>query len=424
MVIKSSKAASVPSDLRRIHRALVLERIFRSKESSRVQLAESTGLSAMAITRITRELIEAGLVEESQITALHNLPNPGRPRKELRIRPMGGHVFGVVISAFGHEIALFDAVGQICAQQSIPFRLMRSASSAIQATKKVIQKLIRTSNVNPSRVMGIGVAIAAFVEPSTGRLHSAPYLGWRRIEFGRLLAEATNLPVVVENIAHAMNVAEHAKGIAAGLNDVFLSHQSVTTGSSYLHEGRLVLGASYSAGQIGHLPLKKSSLFCSCGEQTCLNNYVSGWAVLAHLGLTTSKVFEVKDLQKYANSLKALISDNPSLGSKPGRVLFKAGYEWGVAMRNVALVVDPSAIILSGKLRESTAYVAGAKSAWLESMRRYGQRYSKLLLGERSSVDASGYLALRSFIYSNHLDVESLNPIGRETSALQGYAVA
>jgi predicted NBD/HSP70 family sugar kinase len=424
MVIKYSPVASVPSDLRRIHRALVLERIFRSKETSRVQLAESTGLSAMAITRITRELIGAGLIEENQVTAPHHLPNPGRRRKELRIRPMGGHIFGVVISAFGHEIALFDAVGQICVQQSIPFRLMRSASSAIQATKEVIHKLIRTTNINPSRVMGIGVAIAAFVEPSTGKLHSAPYLGWRQVEFGSLLAQATSLPVVVENIAHAMNVAEHAKGVAVGLNDVFLSHQSVTTGSSYLHEGRLVLGASYSAGQIGHLPLKKSSLICSCGERTCLNNYVSGWAVLAHLGLTTSKVFEVKDLQKYANSLKALISDDPSLESKPGRVLFEAGYEWGVAMRNVALVVDPSAIILSGKLRESTAYVEGAKRAWLESIRKYGQRYSKLLLGERNSVDASGYLALRSFVYSNHLDVESLNSSGRETLMPQGYAVA
>ena len=51
-------------DLRRVHRSLILRAIFSGTGHSRTELAEQTGLSTMAITRIIRELIDIGIFEE------------------------------------------------------------------------------------------------------------------------------------------------------------------------------------------------------------------------------------------------------------------------------------------------------------------------------------------------------------------------
>jgi len=50
--------------IRRYNRKLVLSEIYRRGRVSRTRLAASTSLTATAITRITRELIAAGMVVE------------------------------------------------------------------------------------------------------------------------------------------------------------------------------------------------------------------------------------------------------------------------------------------------------------------------------------------------------------------------
>ena len=52
--------------LRRHNRARVLLEIRKGEASSRTQIAEVLGLSLMAVTRIVRELIAVGLVEEGE----------------------------------------------------------------------------------------------------------------------------------------------------------------------------------------------------------------------------------------------------------------------------------------------------------------------------------------------------------------------
>lgn len=406
MVINYSTTPAIPSDLRRVHRSLVLRRIFASPRGSRTQLAKETGLSAMAITRIIRELIDAGLVEE---TAKRNRKgNPGRRQIDLRIHPAGAFLVGVVISAFGHEVALCDAAGDLLASRQMSFKSIRTADEAIKVTSQTINSIVQDARIDTGRVLGIGIAIAAFVKTATGTVTKAPYLGWREVELGQRIGDHTGLPVVVENIADAMNLAEQAKGAAANYQDVFLAHQSVTCGASYTHHGDLVRGANFSAGQIGHLPVGESTLVCSCGDTKCFNTHTSGWSVLAKLGRIDSRRFETGEIENYAGALAQLIGENPKRGSPEGDLLFQAGHQFGSTMRSVALIIDPHAIVLSGKLSQSPAFVEGCKSAWRHALVKSGYKPPKLIVGEISAIQAAGILALNSFLYSPQLDIEAL----------------
>ncbi|MCP5368838.1 MAG: ROK family transcriptional regulator [Hyphomicrobiales bacterium] len=392
--------------MRRVHRSLVLRNVFAVPRGSRTQLAEETGLSAMAITRIIRELIDAGLVEE--VSKRNRNGSPGRRQVDLRICPSGAYVVGVVISAFGHEVALFDATGGLLDRRKMSFKSIRTANEAVEVASSTILSIIADAGVDAERVLGIGIAIAAFVKTATGTVTKAPYLGWQEVELGQRIRSRTGLPVTVENIADAMNVAEQAKGAAAGREDVFLAHQSVTCGASYTHHGQLVRGANFSAGQIGHLPVGESALVCSCGDNRCFNAHTSGWSVLANLGRIDSQRFETGEIESYARALTQLIGENPAPGTAAGDALYRAGYQFGRTMQNVALIIDPHAIVLAGKLSESPAYVSGCESAWRDAPAKLGYRPPELIIGRVPAIRAAGILALDSFLYSPQLDIEGL----------------
>jgi len=406
MVIHMTLRPGVPSDLRRVHRSLVLRRVFAAPRGTRTQLADETGLSAMAITRIVRELIDADLIEE--IGKRKRKGNPGRRQTDLRINPLGAYVIGVVISAFGHEVALFDATGGVQSRRKMSFESVRTADEAVEVAASTILSLIGDAKIDAARVLGIGIAIAAFVKTTTGTVTKAPYLGWQQVELGQRIRERTNLPVIVENIADAINMAEQAKGAAVGLEDVFLAHQSVTCGASYAHQGRLIRGANFSAGQIGHLPVGESSLVCSCGDTKCFNSHASGWSVLAHLGRIDSRRFETEKIERYARALTRLVEENPKQGTPEGDALYRAGYQLGRTLQDVALIIDPQAIVLAGKMNEASAYVDGCESAWRDAPAKHGYKPPKFIVGQVPAIWAAGYLALDSFLYSPHLDIEGL----------------
>ena len=367
----------------------------------------------MAITRIIRELIDAGLIEEAGKS--NRKGNPGRRQTNLRICPSGGFVMGVVISAFGHEVALFGATGKSLARREMSFESIQTAHEAIDVASSTILAIVQEVNIDASRVLGIAIAIAAFVKTATGTVTSAPYLGWQQVELGRGISDRTNIPVVVENIADAINMAEQAKGAAVGFRDVFLAHQSVTCGASYSHEGKLVRGANFSAGQIGHLTVGESSLVCSCGDTRCFNCHASGWSVLARLERIDSRRFEAGKIKSYAMALARLVREDPKRGTPEGDALFLAGHQWGRTMQDVALIVDPQAIVLAGKMSGATAYVDGCESAWRDAPDKYGYKPPKLIVGQVPAIQAAGYLALGSFLYSPQLDLDGLIGDGPST---------
>lgn len=415
MVINANNKFGSPGDLRRVHRGLILRYIHSATYQSRTQLADQTGLSAMAVTRIIRELLEAGLVEE--VGKRDREGNPGRRQTELRIRPAGSFVIGLVISAFGHEVALMNANGVPLARRKLFFGTGTNADQAIEVVSTTINTLVEEEKVDKSRVLGIGIAIAAFVESLTGTVVQAPYLGWPKVDLGRRIFEKTGFPVIAENIANAINLAEFPKNTPQTINDVFMVHVSVTVGASYMHQGNLVHGANYSAGQIGHLPIKESSLICSCGSNDCLNTQASGWSVLANLGLIDSTVFEPEKIEAYAGQLERLITEASAQGTAESDHLFKAGWHLGHALLNVSLVVDPELVLLAGKMPQSPAYLSGCRAAWTDpSLHRLGKT-PELVAGTVAPLSAAGFLALDHFLYSTRLDIHSLSATDNLTTS-------
>ncbi len=396
----------MPSDLRRVHRSLVLKHVFSGTALSRTQLADETGLSPMAITRIIRELIDARLIDE--VGKRDREGKSGRRRTVLEINPDGAFVVGLVISAFGHEITLMNAAGTPLIQRKLTFEDFRTADEAIEIAANTIHEIIDEGNIDEDRFLGVAIAVAGFVQGSTGAVLKAPYLGWQEVDLAREISARTGVPVVAENIADTINMAEHSAGTVTPDQDVFVVHVSVTCGASYSHRNDVIRGASFSAGQIGHLPTGPSDLVCSCGADECLNNHASGWATLVKLGYLESKQFNADDIGTYADAMTSVFEDDPRRGTEVGDALFASGQALGKTLRSVALIADPHAVVLAGRMASATAYVEGCRDYWEKLSTDYTVDLPELIVGRVAPIHAAGQLALSSFLYSPQLDIDAL----------------
>ena len=125
----------------------------------------------------------------------------------------------------------------------------------------------------------IGVGMPGRVDVTNGIVSLAVNLGITApVEIGAMLADRVGREVHVENDVNAA-----ALGAFAHLQrppSSSLAYVNVGTGiaAGYVLEGRLWRGATGSAGEIGHVPMRQDGPACHCGQDGCAEAIGSGRA--------------------------------------------------------------------------------------------------------------------------------------------------
>lgn len=146
----------------------------------------------------------------------------------------------------------------------------RGGDAVVAAIVDVARELRRPD------VVAVGAGVPGFVDRS-GVLRFAPNLpGVRDLPVGRLVAEATGLPVRVDNDATCALWGEHLRGACAGVDDAVLVTLGTGIGGGLLLDGRLIRGAHGFAGEPGHMVVDHDGIPCVCGRSGCWERYASG----------------------------------------------------------------------------------------------------------------------------------------------------
>ena len=107
---------------------------------------------------------------------------------------------------------------------------------------------------------------------------------WRAFPLRSRLEEVTGLPVVVDNDAKAVALAEGWVGAAAGVPAYIGMVVSTGIGGGIVLDGRLLDGRAGNAGHIGHVVVEPDGRPCFCGGRGCLEGEASGRAIEAVTG--------------------------------------------------------------------------------------------------------------------------------------------
>ncbi|MCV2461269.1 ROK family transcriptional regulator [Streptomyces sp. ICN988] len=179
---------------------------------SRSEIARRLGLSPGSLTRLTKPLIESGLLVE--------VPEAGGPAEVRQGRP--SQPLDVVADSryfLGFKITQDMVYGVVTTLRSeIVARHDRALTS--HDPDEVVRLLAgMTAELSRDRpgVAGIGVGVGGLVEDRSV-VGESPFLGWRGVPLAAPVRERTGLPVVVENDTAAFVEAETWFGAGRGLD--------------------------------------------------------------------------------------------------------------------------------------------------------------------------------------------------------------
>jgi glucokinase len=139
-------------------------------------------------------------------------------------------------------------------------------------------------------------------------------------------------------------------GAARGYKDVVLIAIGTGLGTGVVADGRLILGANFSATDIGHMSLDLEGRQCACGLRGCTEMYVSGNGLLAGVREHQPDYPESPLVQMASPSTTAIIQaarDNDPLA----RVVMGEAAVWlGKIFICSGVIFNPALFVVGGGL--------------------------------------------------------------------------
>lgn len=384
-------------DIRRDNRRRILELLREREPVARNEIARIAGLTEPAISRITRELVDARLIEE--IAGSGSGMKPGRPVVALRLCNHGAYVIGINISADNQWACIADIRGEILAKRPFTLSDISEPEIVISTGAEETKRLIKAAGIDRSRLVGAGIIVAGTVDPASGELLESPNLKWPRMPLAQKLEAALDLPVKVESRPMALLRTEKRIGAARGVANAALVLPALGIGGALMIDGRLVRGGANRAGQIGHLRMDGSNIRCTCGKTGCLDTVASGHAILEQLNLVRHDKRAPKHQIAHARLLEHAVALAASKDASAVGVLRSAGRQLGLALRAVAAVADPEVIFLAGAVGHADSYLAGVREVFATDSN------TPIMPSTISNDMAAISLALEAFVYSHDLDI-------------------
>lgn len=175
-------------------------------------------------------------------------------------------VIAIDLGGTNLRAALIDSAdATILAHTAVPTPVTGPSGDAITAA--IIARVEALLASAPGRsVRAIGVASAGPLDLDRGRVTNSPNIAFPVVEITGPLNERFGLPVALINDARAGVLGERWAGAGRGSDNVVYVTLSTGIGGGVVANGRLLLGASGNAGEIGHIPIDtRYNLICGCG---------------------------------------------------------------------------------------------------------------------------------------------------------------
>ena len=334
--------------LRRVNESAVLEVIRESGPVTRADVARRLRLSLPTMTRIVTDLMSDGLVREH--SAGHS--RGGRRPTLLEFNFRANLVIGVYI---GRNMvgALADLNGTIlkratCA--SLP------GDAGVEALTQLIRELWDEARALGIPLRGVGVGAPSIVEFPKGVVVLSPLLEWRNLPLRQQLEAALGLPVIVQNEINLLTLGESWRGAGRNIRNMVCISLGAGIGAGLVIDGQIYSGHHFAAGEIGYAVLGEPFLGRKYETYGCLES-VAGSLGIVHRAEIRLAEGEASELNHRASSDGGLTVDSVFEAARNGDALARAVVAetadyWSIALANLACIVDPARIIISGELAE------------------------------------------------------------------------
>jgi N-acetylglucosamine repressor len=321
--------------MKSVNKSIILNKIRTDAPISRAQIAKETKLTPPTVSSNVKELIEQGIVKESELGESQG----GRKPTMLLIDNSAFSIVGVDIGPDMIECVMADLSGKISNRSSSKLSTPITNSQFLTILKECIHTCIGSPPTSNDKIIGIGVAMHGVVEVETGTSLVAPILGLKNIPLKEELEKEFDLDVKVENDARAIALGESWFGDHGPLESMLVVNIGRGVGAGLVINGNLYHGSDDIAGEVGHMTIDLYGDVCECGNRGCLQTFITGPAIArrAQHELSGEQLYELA------------VSGDENIAS----VFKETGEIIGVGLTNLIHIINPEKIVLSGGVTKS-----------------------------------------------------------------------
>jgi predicted NBD/HSP70 family sugar kinase len=346
--------------LRERNRERVLGALREQGRTSQADIARVTGLSRTTVSKLVAELKGSGLVGEVEVSeADPRGVHGGRPAVQLTLRDTSKAVVGI---DFGHshvQVAVANLAHNVLAERVRYLDVNHQATEALDAAVAMVDEVLEEADYRRACIIGAGIGIPGPVDRVSGTAGSASILpGWVGLRIGAEMEGRLGLPVEIENDANLGALAELTWGAGRDCSTFAYIKAATGIGAGIVIDGKLLRGASGTAGEIGHTTLDEGGALCYRGNRGCLETVASGPAIVGLVGNSSAESLTLAD-----------VIDRAASGDvRCRRAISDAGREIGVAVAGLCNLINPERVVVGGLLSRAGELVLGSIR---ESIRRY-----------------------------------------------------
>lgn len=308
------------------------------------------------------------------------------------------YCFGVDVGGTSVKIGLFSTEGILVEKWEIKTRTENGGEKILPDIAGSLEKKRIAHHLTKDQIAGIGLGIPAPVGEE-GIVKNTANLGWGYKEVKRELEELTGYTVEVGNDANLAALGEMWLGAGKGQKNMVMVTLGTGVGGGVIVGGHPLVGGHGAGGEIGHICVNETETKpCGCGKLGCLEQYASarGIARLAEKHLKESTLPSC--LRGRENSAKSVFDALKKGDKLAEEIAEEFGAYLGGALANVAVVADPSLIVIGGGVSKAGEIVItyiekyfGKKQFFANS----GTRFELASLGNDAGICGAAKLLLQ-----------------------------
>lgn len=390
---------------------VVLLSLLYGDQLSRAELAKQIHLSSTTITNLIAELLEAGLVTESDCSDQETggTRPVGRPRTAICLVPDARYVIGIHVGVGSFRVGLANLRDEILHNQKEQFDIQADAIEVLNQIDECVKSVIHESQVDPSLILGVGVGLSGLVNFESGVNVMAPNLNWHNVPVKDILSASLGLPVVVDNNVRCMALGETYFGVGRDLESLVFVYGRIGVGAGFISKGEVFRGSSMGAGEIGHTSiLLDGGEPCRCGKHGCLETLVSETAIISQAeevtrdepdGILVDRIAAFPD-EGVVNSVFEAARQGDE---RVRKMLAVKAYYLGVALANMVNLYNPELILLGGLFAQEQEFFIDPVINTIRKMSFGGLgsqvRIEATSFGWKAGLIGAAALALTEFFY-------------------------
>ncbi|WP_340023560.1 ROK family protein [Paenibacillus sp. FSL K6-1096] len=253
-------------------------------------------------------------------------------------------VIGVDIGGTAIKGLVADEAGTILAEAERETEARLGRDTILAQLHSLVEELL----AGHPAVKALGIASAGRINADSGEVVYATgnLPGWQGVQLTQWAEAAFGRPAAADNDANAALLGEAWLGAGRGRQSLVMLTLGTGVGGANMAAGQLLRGAAWSGGDWGHSVLVPDGRLCNCGKRGCVEQYVSGRALLRLAMEETGRVYT------HGREVVAAAEQGDAAALA---VLERFTADLAQVTANIGAAVDPELIIIGGGVIQSRA---------------------------------------------------------------------